>query len=83
LKLRDRRSLLEELACTWSPPFALPRPQALVAGVPIDGEVRVGVTAQLKGNAVVLSLARLLRPLFGEHPWPPAIRAIDVAGAPA
>jgi ATP-dependent DNA ligase len=135
VQLRDRRTLLEELASTWSPPLNLSpttmdfevaqqwfeelpatgveglvvkgaaqryesgqrqwlkvkhrdalnvicaavagstsRPEALIVGLSIEGELRVvGRTSQLKGSAAV-QLGRLLRPPKGEHPWPSTMR---------
>jgi ATP-dependent DNA ligase len=54
---------------------ALGRPEALVAGLPIEGRLRiVGRSSPLKASAS-RSLARLLTPPAGIHPWPARVPA--------
>ncbi|PFG45120.1 ATP-dependent DNA ligase [Georgenia soli] len=133
LPLRERRTLLEELARDWEPPMqisptttdvdearrwldelpvtgveglvlkgpdqpyrasrvwlkvkhrdtvevicgavigTLERPEALIAGLPVDGELRiVGRTTPLHASPA-RALGRLLRPPAGDHPWPARI----------
>ncbi len=49
------------------------RPTALIAGLPIEGELRiVGRTTQLQATTAT-TLGRLLRPAQGESPWPDQI----------
>ncbi|MBT2512414.1 ATP-dependent DNA ligase [Arthrobacter sp. ISL-30] len=135
LPLRDRRSLLEELATVWSPPLSLSpmtsdretaakwleeqasagieglvikwsgqlyaggqrqwlkfkprttldvvcgavigpidRPQEIVAGLPLEGELRiVGRSSPLR-VADSRALARWLRPAADHHPWPATVK---------
>lgn len=51
------------------------RPEAIVAGLPISGTLRiVGRSAPLKPAAAKLLGARL-KPPAGEHPWPGRIKS--------
>jgi ATP-dependent DNA ligase len=51
------------------------RPEAVVAGLPIDGELRiVGRSVPLKSVAAKL-LADQLQPPAGPHPWPERVRS--------
>lgn len=55
------------------------RPEAIVVGLPIDGELHiVGQTTPLRPH-VARDLATDLRPPAGEHPWPEPVSP----GAPA
>lgn len=72
LKLRHRDTL--EVIC-GAVTGSLERPQEVVAGLIIDGELRVvGRSAPLK-PASARSLASSLVPAGGGHPWPEAIKS--------
>lgn len=67
VKVKYRRTL--DVVC-GAVTGTLQQPGQLIAGMPIDGELRVvGRTGQLR-PATARQLTPLLRPPAGQHPWP-------------
>ncbi|WP_264669567.1 ATP-dependent DNA ligase [Arthrobacter sp. VKM Ac-2550] len=72
LKVKHRETLDVICAAVIGP---MAKPQAVVAGLPIDGELRiVGRSVPLKPAAAKLLGARL-QPPAGEHPWPQRVKS--------
>jgi ATP-dependent DNA ligase len=71
-KIKHRETIEVVCAAVIGP---MNRPEAIVAGLPIGGELRiVGRSAPLKPAAAKLLGARL-KPPAGEHPWPERIKS--------
>ncbi|EMY35004.1 ATP dependent DNA ligase [Arthrobacter crystallopoietes BAB-32] len=72
LKVKHRETIEVVCAAVIGP---IDRPEAVVAGLPIEGELRiVGRSAMLKPSAGK-QLGAQLRPSAGEHPWPKRIKS--------
>lgn len=72
LKVKHRETLDVVCAAVIGP---MAKPQAIVAGLPIDGELRiVGRSVPLKPAAAKL-LGSQLQPPAGEHPWPQRVKS--------
>jgi len=72
LKVKHRETLDVVCAAVIGP---MAKPQAIVAGLPIDGELRiVGRSVPLKPAAAKL-LGSRLQPPAGQHPWPQRVKS--------
>lgn len=49
------------------------KPQAIIAGLPIEGRLRIVERSTLLSATAARELAAQLRPPTGPHPWPEAI----------
>lgn len=77
LKIKHRSVIDVVCAAVIGPVSA---PEAAVAGLPIDGELRiVGRTTPLRGIAR-RDLGRQITPASGQHPWPTVVPASAVHG---
>lgn len=71
LKLKHRETIEVICGAVIGP---ISRPSEVVAGLILDGELRiVGRSTQLK-TATARELARWLRPASTGHPWPPVVK---------
>ncbi len=50
------------------------RPEQVVVGLPVDGELRIVGRSSPLNSTVARSLAAHLRPPVGEHPWPAEVK---------
>lgn len=72
LKVKHRETIEVVCAAVIGP---IEKPEAIVAGLPINGELRiVGRSAPLK-PAAAKALGARLRPPAGTHPWPERIKS--------
>lgn len=77
LKIKQR-SVLDVVCAAVIGPIG--QPAAVVAGLPIDGELRiVGRTVPLTALAS-RTLAREIRPAVSDHPWPEVVTSAAVSG---
>ena len=71
VKVKHRDTLDVVCAAVIGP---LQRPEALVVGLPVDGELRiVGCSTPLRA-AASRAIGRLLQPPEGHHPWPAQVK---------
>jgi hypothetical protein len=76
LKVKHRDTLDVICAAVTGP---IKRPETVIAGLTIDGKLRiVGRTSPLKGNTSQ-ALGRLLVPSAADHPWPAEVKTTAVS----